>query len=861
MEWNREHTAEEPFSLPGCLLDIVLLYGNSIGIVGALVDILGISWREVGKKSALTGLEPVLFWGVLLLFCVAAVLVRSGTRGKKVLVRSIVCAILYIFVGAVFRDVLSGGLSIAWEDAVGNLNERYQFHIVWAVAKEQAEWDVGMRTLAVTCGMLYALFPLELLAGLFGRYDRSFCLLIGNALWFTLACACDRFPGFFFLGFCVIGAVATLVQKDFRKRPKVGAVVTLSAAVLTGLVIAAVFHFILPVMDRRYEENQDSRWEFYRLVNEEWIPWVKGILPGGGIGPGVDVTGELGRDNLFAYTAEAVYRVTVSRKPQGTIYLKGYVGGTYEEREWAAQSDRELEDYYREQGLELPEDFGAFVNFSYEVAKEQQKDVSPAYIWIEELGWRGSNSIYPYGALLTEEFQVHGDGCVVRKDREYGFQYCVPAGFSGRKGVPAEMVRTEKDYRRYVYDHFLEYPEEELPRLTACLEAEDISTDSIYACVSDLIRFLDRQADYNLDAENNPSGTDFVEYFLFDSREGYCEHFASAAVLALRYFGIPARYVAGYTASPSDFVSGAGGIYTAMVSRKQAHAWAEIYLDSIGWIPVEMTPGAVAFPEDNRMEQLEQLGQLEQMEQLEPPGQYEQMADKGAAPEEEGQLWQQNTETGERDVPEESVSPEPVTPDGYQVQPDIPDTQYGRQETLPPGEGPGDGISGNTPEAGDDVQGEPDFRETGSSVPLMERTAFRTIIIVITFAALLAALLWLQKWEQGRRRERYRRADRRERIFLLYRNFRKAFRLVGIGRELKVDGERFRHIMLDSFQVSEGEYEAFCRILEKNSFGNEEPSEEELEQIRSLHDRLLKEAYRRAAFYRKPFVRRCQGCV
>lgn len=849
MEWSREHAAEEPFSLSECLLAIALLYGNSIGIVGALIEILEIPWREFGKGGASIGLEPLSFWGMLLLFCVAAVLVRSGANGKKTFIRLTACALFYIIVGFIFRKVLSGGLSIALENVVENLNERYQFHIVWMAGKVQAEWGTGMRTVALTCGILYALFPLELLAGLLGRYDRGFCLLTVNAVWFTLACFCDRFPGFFFLVVCVIGAVAALVQNEFRQRPRLGAAVALSAVILTGLAVAVVYFIILPVMDRQYEENQDQRWEFYRLVNEEWIPKAKEVLPGGGFGPGVDVTGELGRNHLFAYTAEDVYRITVSQKPRSTMYLKGYVGSTYEEREWTAQSDRELEDYYREHGMELPEDFGELVNFSYELAKELQQGTSPASVWIEELGWRGSNSIYPYGALLTEEYQVHGDGSVDGKSREYGFQYYFLTGFGGRAVLSEELAKTEENYRRYVYDHFLEYPEERLPRLTACLEAEDISTDSIYACVLELIRLLDRQADYDLDAENNPSGTDFVEYFLFDSRKGYCEHFASAAVLALRYFGIPARYVAGYAVSPSDFASGDGGIYTAMVSGRQAHAWAEIYLDSIGWVPVEMTPGAVAFPEDNRTEQLEQLGQ------------YTQMADQKMASAGEGNLWQQDTEAGQQSSSEEDVGSGAGTSGNDQAKADNMDAQNGNQGSLSPEENPESGILGDMPESGDDARREPEYQETGSGALQTGKMIFRIVMIGLATCLLPVGLLCLEKWDERRCREKYRRAGRRERIFLLYRNFRSAFLYAGIGRNLAVDGERFRHILLDSYQISQEEYETFCRILEKNSFGNEEPSEEELEQVRSLHDRLLKDAYGRARFYRKPFIRRCRGCV
>ena len=189
------------------------------------------------------------------------------------------------------------------------------------------------------------------------------------------------------------------------------------------------------------------------------------------------------------------------------------------------------------------------------------------------------------------------------------------------------------------------------------------------------------------------------------------------------------------------------------------------------------------------------------------------------------------------------------------------DAQNGNQGSLAPEENPESGILGDMPESGGDARREPEYQETGSGALQTGKMIFRIVMIGLATCLLPVGLLCLEKWDERRCREKYRRAGRRERIFLLYRNFRSAFVYAGIGRNLAVDGERFRHILLDSYQISQEEYETFCRILEKNSFGNEEPSEEELEQVRSLHDRLLKDAYGRARFYRKPFIRRCRGCV
>lgn len=59
----------------------------------------------------------------------------------------------------------------------------------------------------------------------------------------------------------------------------------------------------------------------------------------------------------------------------------------------------------------------------------------------------------------------------------------------------------------------------------------------------------------------------------------------------LRMKGIPARYVAGYAVLPSAFKLNEEGEYEALVTGASAHAWAEAYVQGIGWIPVETTPG------------------------------------------------------------------------------------------------------------------------------------------------------------------------------------------------------------------------------------------------------------------------------
>ena len=67
-------------------------------------------------------------------------------------------------------------------------------------------------------------------------------------------------------------------------------------------------------------------------------------------------------------------------------------------------------------------------------------------------------------------------------------------------------------------------------------------------------------------------------------------HYASASVMILRELGVPARYASGYVVSRNSFEED-GKNFTAEILDNQAHAWAEVYLDGIGWVPVEVTSG------------------------------------------------------------------------------------------------------------------------------------------------------------------------------------------------------------------------------------------------------------------------------
>lgn len=85
-------------------------------------------------------------------------------------------------------------------------------------------------------------------------------------------------------------------------------------------------------------------------------------------------------------------------------------------------------------------------------------------------------------------------------------------------------------------------------------------------------------------------GTHSVDEFLFDTRQGFCEHFAAAFVVLMRAAGVPARVVTGYQGGELNPFDG-----TLVVRQSDAHAWAEVWLAERGWVRVD--PTALAVPE------------------------------------------------------------------------------------------------------------------------------------------------------------------------------------------------------------------------------------------------------------------------
>ena len=106
---------------------------------------------------------------------------------------------------------------------------------------------------------------------------------------------------------------------------------------------------------------------------------------------------------------------------------------------------------------------------------------------------------------------------------------------------------------------------------------------------------------YTLQPPKTPSGVRPMDYFLFDSKKGFCQDFSTAMNVMLRTLRIPSRQMSGFSVGVLDDKT-----RQHMVNAVEAHSWVEVFFPGYGWIPFEPTPDGVNTP-INRPQTLDQL--------------------------------------------------------------------------------------------------------------------------------------------------------------------------------------------------------------------------------------------------------------
>ncbi len=154
------------------------------------------------------------------------------------------------------------------------------------------------------------------------------------------------------------------------------------------------------------------------------------------------------------------------------------------------------------------------------------------------------------------------------------------------EATPEELRRAPAPTPSTVSMVYFEVSPEPSQRLVELVRKLTARYDNNYDKVMALKNYIESTCTYNLNAPAVPYGRDAVDFFLFESREGYCDLFSSALAVLARYAGIPARVATGFLSGDRQPDG------TFIVREKHRHQWTEIYFPGHGWIIFDPTEGA-----------------------------------------------------------------------------------------------------------------------------------------------------------------------------------------------------------------------------------------------------------------------------
>lgn len=273
----------------------------------------------------------------------------------------------------------------------------------------------------------------------------------------------------------------------------------------------------------------------------------------------LDITAVTNEEQL----QEVLMRVTAQRS--GYVYLRYCSYGSYTGTSWGT----------------APEYPGGTVpNFAAR-AVENSGTAETEEIRIALAG-AGAGLLYlPY--YTDRDFDC--DAYITGNERTYSLTRMVYEGSYRTLSLPQSLRDAELSYRQFVYGSYLALPEDTRSALLDIARENALETEDVLEQVSLVAEYVRNSGEYNIDTPPYPS-EDYAVYLLTEGIEGYCVHFATAAAAMYRTLGIPARLVTGVLVK-------AEADTPVEVRRLNEHAWVEVYLDGIGWMPVELTPGSL----------------------------------------------------------------------------------------------------------------------------------------------------------------------------------------------------------------------------------------------------------------------------
>lgn len=286
---------------------------------------------------------------------------------------------------------------------------------------------------------------------------------------------------------------------------------------------------------------------------------------------GLNNSGYGSNSSILGGEIELNYNLALKVKSSKPMYLRGNVL-----------------DYYSGFGWSKPTDSYYFFNSraTGKIAKSEKIEVSPQTLITSTFlaPLNTFNVTYKSGNILYNTSKVF----IVGNKSNVILPYTIEYDLTQHVKPNNDFFYDKMDYEKY--KKYLQLPSNITPETYNLVEDLLKDCKSNQEKISKINKYLLENYKYSLKVATVPKGKEFLDYFLFTEKKGYCTYFATAATIFARIAGMPSRYVEGFS---MDNTKDSNGIY--LVGNNMAHAWSEVLISPSEdlWETFDSTPASL----------------------------------------------------------------------------------------------------------------------------------------------------------------------------------------------------------------------------------------------------------------------------
>lgn len=303
--------------------------------------------------------------------------------------------------------------------------------------------------------------------------------------------------------------------------------------------------------------------------------------------------------NLPAWNKSDTPALEVTMEQPEKVYLRGQIYDTYTGTGWKAADTEETAQY--EDLFYWLHEANFYGQSQISLADDYTETSTPLSMTVKNLSACSAHGYYPYAVYGSETLEADriGDTDLPAAENLSYLKGSVPDWYQIQRNLSTAQGRENIETylsKEQAYADYLRALDLQMTQDSWAVLQRQLKLDTQARTISDIrtviFDYLRENMTYDETVRTMNGSGDFLQYTLERSGHGYSVHYATAAVLMLRYMGVPARYVEGYYLSAEDAARYKAG-EAITLTEENAHVWAEYYVSGVGFVPFEVTPGYI----------------------------------------------------------------------------------------------------------------------------------------------------------------------------------------------------------------------------------------------------------------------------